>query len=75
MVPLGTILALRETSGTPAALRVNLYPALRITAAAPEGKTVAEVTAKCVAVAEAERKALKMPATFKVVNLVDSKPR
>jgi multidrug efflux pump subunit AcrB len=75
MVPLGTILTVRETSAPPATLRVNLYPALRITAAAPEGKTVAEVTAKCVAVAEAERKALKMPDAFKVVNLVEVKPR
>ena len=75
MLPLRSFVAIRTVSAPPAVLRVNLYPALYITAAAPAGKTVAEVTTKCVEIAEGERKALKLPEEFKVINLVNSKPR
>jgi hypothetical protein len=48
---------------------------MRITAAVPEGKSVAEVTAKCVEVAEKVRQEMKLPDAFRVVNLVERKPR
>ena len=75
IVPLGSVAAFKATEAPPAALRVNLYPALRISAAVPPGKTAAEVTAKCIEIAEAERKSMKMPDAFKVVNLSNAKPR
>jgi multidrug efflux pump subunit AcrB len=69
-VALDMIVSFERVEGPPAALRVNRHPAVRITADAPHGKTVAEVAATCAEIAEVERKALKLPDAFKVVNLV-----
>lgn len=74
-VLLGSVVEFRTVQAPPAVLRVNLHPALRITAAAPEGKNIAEVAAKCVEIAEAERKSLKLPDTFRVVNLTLANPK
>jgi multidrug efflux pump subunit AcrB len=74
-IAVGSLMAGEVIQAPPALLRVNLYPAVRITAVAPEGKSVAEAAAKCAEVAEAVRKELKMPDGFKVVNLTELKPR
>jgi multidrug efflux pump subunit AcrB len=68
-VPLGTLLTTESQVGPQSIMRCNLYPAMRITAAAPEGQSVAEVAEKCAGVAEEVRKEMKLPDAFKVVNL------
>lgn len=50
-----------------AVFRVNQTPALRITAAVPDGKNLAESVARCAEVTETVRKELKLPDSFKVV--------
>ena len=71
MVRLGTIVTVRDVDAAPAALRVDLYPAFKITAAVPDGKSVAEVAAKCVKIAEDE----KPGKGYKVFDLSAAKPR
>ena len=68
-VPLGSVVKILTTKSPPAVLRVNQHPAARVTAAAPDGRSVADTAAKCAEVAEAVRKELKLPDAFKVVNL------
>lgn len=68
-VSLGAVLTLREETAAPTVLRVGLYPALKITAALPPGKTLAEVAATCVKIAEAE----KPVGGFKVIDLTVGK--
>jgi multidrug efflux pump subunit AcrB len=68
-VALGDVAEIRETIDEPARLRVNLYPALRITAAVPPGKTLVEVMAACMKAAKEEA-----PKDFKVFDLSGGKP-
>jgi multidrug efflux pump subunit AcrB len=57
-VTLGDVPAIMEVCGRAAVYRVDLYPAIRITGAPPEGKSVAAAAAKCVDLTEAEMKRL-----------------
>jgi multidrug efflux pump subunit AcrB len=57
-VTLGDVATIKEVTGPSAVYRVNLYPAVRITGAPPEGKSVAAAAARCVDLAEAEMKRL-----------------
>jgi multidrug efflux pump subunit AcrB len=57
-VTLGDVAVIKEVYGPAAVYRVDLYPAIRITGAPPEGKSVAAAAAKCVDLAEAELKRL-----------------
>jgi multidrug efflux pump subunit AcrB len=67
-VPLGTLVHANSVVAPPAIFRVNLHPALRITAAPPDGKSTAEATSKCAEIAEAVRVELKLPDSFKATN-------
>ena len=55
-VTLGDVAAIKEVNGPAAVYRVDLHPAIRITGAPPEGKSVAAVAAQCVHLARAEMK-------------------
>lgn len=68
-VELGAIVEIKTVKTPPTVFRVDLYPAVRIAAAAPDGKSVGEVASKCAEVADAVRKEMKLPDSFKVVNL------
>jgi multidrug efflux pump subunit AcrB len=70
-VRLGTVMTVRYDMAPSAALRVDLHPAVRITAAVPPGKSVAEVAAACVKLAEAE----VLGKGFRVIDLTAGKPR
>jgi multidrug efflux pump subunit AcrB len=69
LVSLSEIARLDSVKAPPEVLRVNRYPAIRITADIPQGKSIAEATAKCAEIAETVRKEMKLPDTFVVVNL------
>ena len=55
---LGDVATIGEFLGPAVVYRVDLYPAIRITGAPPEGKSVTAGAAKCVDLAEAEMKRL-----------------
>jgi len=67
-VTLGAVAAIKEYVGPSAVYRVNLSPAIRITGAPPEGKSVAAAAAKCVDLTQAEMKRLGTR-VFSVQNL------
>jgi multidrug efflux pump subunit AcrB len=54
----GDVPAIKEACASSAVYRVDLYPAIRITGAPPEGKSVAAAAARCVDLAKAEMKRL-----------------
>jgi multidrug efflux pump subunit AcrB len=68
-VPLEAVASFREFTGPAAVYRVNLYPAVRITGSAPEGKSAAAAARRCVELAEAERKKGDSPHGFAVEDL------
>jgi multidrug efflux pump subunit AcrB len=74
-VPLRNLSQFRKVTAVPAVLTVDMQPALRITAAPPEGKSAAEATRRCVEIAEVERKKLKLTDDYKVVDLTAGKVR
>jgi hypothetical protein len=55
---LGDVATIKEAFGPGAVYRVDLYPAIRITGAPPEGKSMTVAGAKCVDLAEVEMKRL-----------------
>jgi len=55
-VTLADVVAIKSVLVPAAVYRVALYPAIRITGAPPEGKSVAAAAARCVDLAEAEMK-------------------
>ena len=55
---IGDVATIKEVFGPAAVYRVDLYPAIRITGAPPEGKSVIVAAANCVDLAEAEMKRL-----------------
>jgi RNA polymerase sigma factor (sigma-70 family) len=57
-VTLGDVAVIKDVYGPAAVCRINLYPAIRITGAVPEGESVAAAGAQCVELAEAEMKRL-----------------
>jgi multidrug efflux pump subunit AcrB len=57
-VTLGDVAVIREVYGPATVYRINLYPAIRITGAPPEGKSAAAAAAQCVDLAEADMKRL-----------------
>jgi multidrug efflux pump subunit AcrB len=68
IVRLRDVARIRAVDVPGAVHRINLYPAIRITGAPPEGKSVAAAAARCVDLAEAELKRLGSPG-FAVKNL------
>ena len=73
MVPLGVFADVKEAFGPPAVLQVDLWPAQRITAAVPAGKTLPDAVTRCLEAAEAERKKLDLSNRYKVVDLTTAK--
>src|SRR5262249_4073809 len=67
--PPGRAGAAAEAAGPPAVYRVNRYPAVRISGAAPEGKSAAAAARRCVELAEAERNKGGRPRAFATENL------
>ena len=66
-VPLGSVAEIREEMGPSAIYRVNLYPAIRISGAPPEGKSADEAVANWLEIAAAER-----PSGFAAESLIGS---
>jgi multidrug efflux pump subunit AcrB len=58
-VPLGSIAAIEEVTGPSAIYRVNLYPAIRISGAPPDGNLLTGAAKRAVELAKAELKRLK----------------
>jgi multidrug efflux pump subunit AcrB len=68
-ISLGKIATVELVSGPTAVYRLDLYPAVRISALPPEGKNAESAASRCAELAEAERKSQSQPAGFAVVNL------
>ncbi len=69
-IPLGAVAEVHEFVPEATMLRVNLHPAMVVTADVPPGKTVAEVTAECVKAARAV-----VPRGFEVCETSAAEPR
>jgi multidrug efflux pump subunit AcrB len=68
-IPLGTILSVRQVLAPKQVLRVNLYPAVVLSANPPAGKSVSDATAKSLKLAETE-----LPKGFKAESLLPMSP-
>jgi multidrug efflux pump subunit AcrB len=75
MVRVGTFADFAIVESPSTVLQVNRHNATRITAVPPPGKSVADSVARCIEIAEAEHKRLKLPDGFEVVDLTAANPR
>ena len=67
-VPLGAVARFEAVTGPEAIWRLGTQTALKLTANPPDGQTPASAAARCVRVAEDEKKRLKLPAAFRVTD-------
>lgn len=67
-IPIGSLAAFEMVRGPASIVRVNLYPAIRITGVVPNDKSAADSAARCVELADAEMKRGKASG-FAVENL------
>ena len=68
-IPITSVATLSLVSGPAAVYRFNLYPAVRITGTAPQGRSAASAASRCAELAEEERKNQKDPGGFTVMPL------
>ena len=68
-IPLSALAEFTIVDAPAVVYRVNMYTAVRITGSPEEGKTVKEAAARCVELADAERRSREDSLGFTVINL------